>query len=71
MKRFVNQTSINTVNAEIIKKGYVLRASNAGPYMLYEKKRGEPDGRYISMFYNKTAAFDWAWKLITGVCTND
>ena len=61
--KFTNQYNINTVNAEIIRYGYALSVT-AGCYMLHTKKRGQPDGKVIHGYSNKTKAMEGASRII-------
>lgn len=61
---FINQHSIKTVNAELIKAQRWLEKSFDNKYRLYYRERGQELGRLINVYRNKEQAFKVASKIV-------
>ena len=64
LTKFLNQHSIKTVNAELVKAGYALSTCHNRYYYLHYKERGKPDGDICRTFTNKTRAFNYASEIM-------
>ena len=61
---FVNQHSIKTVNAELIKANRWLVQGFDNKYRLHYRERGQELGKLINVYNNKTIAFKVASKIV-------
>lgn len=62
---FINQHSIKTVNAELIKAQRWLEKGFDGKYRLHYRERGQELGRLINVYRNKEVAFKVASQIVT------